>query len=187
MHRNQKNHIESPCGLSLLFLFWSHCVTMELGLVFRNTLSHILHYLSRIFISHFYLAFLSHIFLSRIFYLAFFSCISHFYLASRILSRMSHFYLAFLSRIYLHNFFPLLLSRISNVPYRLPYINVYKQETSLHHIISNNCHFNLKHKQSFALQISSFFLHTSTTENTTHSLTRETFSLCDRKTLKQSL
>ena len=61
--------------------------------------------------SHFYLAFLSHI--------------SYFYLASRIfishlaffLSRISHFYLAFNSR----NFF-LLLSRISNVPYRLPYL-----------------------------------------------------------------
>ena len=96
MQRNQKNHIESPCGLSLLFLFWSDCVTMELGLVFRNTLSHISHFLSRIFISHFYLAF----FISH-FYLAFF--ISHFYLASRI------FYLAFFSRI----FYLAFLSRIS--------------------------------------------------------------------------
>ena len=68
----------------------------------------------------------------RIFYLAFLSRMSHFYLTSRIfishlafvsrishffLSRISHFYLAFNSR----NFF-LLLSRISNVPYRLPYL-----------------------------------------------------------------
>ena len=110
MQRNQKNHIESPCGLSLLFLFWSDCVTMELGLVFRNTLSHISHFLSRIFISHFYLAF----FISH-FYLAFF--ISHFYLASRIFylaSRIFISHLAFLSRIYLHNFFPLLFSTSEN-------------------------------------------------------------------------
>ena len=124
MQRNQKNHIESPCGLSLLFLFWSDCVTMELGLVFRNTLSHISHFLSRIFISHFYLAFfishfylaffISHFFISH-FYLAFF--ISHFYLASRIFylaSRIFISHLAFLSRIYLHNFFPLLFSTSEN-------------------------------------------------------------------------
>ena len=117
--------------MSLFFLFWSDCVTMELGLVFRNTLSHISHFylafLSRIF----YLAFLSRIFylafLSRIFisHLAFLSRILHFYLASRIfylasrifLSRISHFYLAFNSRIFFSSF----ISRISNVPYRLPY------------------------------------------------------------------
>ena len=64
------------------------------------------HFLSRI--SHFYLAFLSHI---SHFYLAFLSHISHFYLASRII------YLAFTSR----NFFLFILSRILNVPYRLPY------------------------------------------------------------------
>ena len=79
-------------------------------------LSRISHFLSRI--SHFYLAsriFISHLaFLSRIFisHLAFF--ISHL----AFLSRISHFYLAFNSRF----FFLLLLSRISNVPYRLPYI-----------------------------------------------------------------
>ena len=63
-------------------------------------------------------------FLSRIshFYLAFLSRISHFYFA--FLSRISHFYLAFNSRF----FFLLLLSRISNVPYRLPYIYQCKQE-----------------------------------------------------------
>ena len=102
----------------------------------------------RIFISHVaffisHVAFLSRmLFLSRIFYLAcrifylacriiylacriFLSRISHCYLASRIfylafrifLSPISHFYVAFTSR----NFFLLLLSRISNVPYRLPY------------------------------------------------------------------
>ena len=101
MQRNQKNHIESPCGLSLLFLFWSDFVTMELGLVFRNTLSHMSHFLSRIFISHlaFYLAFLSHI---SHFYLAFLSRISHFISHLAFLSRISHFFishLAFLSHI----------------------------------------------------------------------------------------
>ena len=87
------------------------------------TLSHMSHFLSRIFISH--LTFLSRIshfyFASRIFisHIAFLSRISHFYLASRIfylasrifishlafLSRISHF----LSRIYLQNFFFLFL------------------------------------------------------------------------------
>ena len=96
------------------------------------------HLASRIFISHFYLTsrifishlvffishlafFISHLaFLSRIFisHLVFLSRISYFYLASRIfLSRISHFYLAFNSIF----FFLLLLSCISNVPYRLPY------------------------------------------------------------------
>ena len=80
---------------------------MELGLVFHNTLSHISHFLSHIFISHFFLAFLSRIshfyltFLSRIFF-------SHFYLTSRIC--ISHFYLAFFSRIFISHFY--LASRI---------------------------------------------------------------------------
>ena len=113
MQRNQKNHIESPCGLSLLFLFWSDCVTMELGLVFRNTLSHISHFLPRIFISHFYLASLSRIFISHfISHLAFLSRISHFYLASRIF--ISHFYLSFLSRIFISHLYLAFLSRISH-------------------------------------------------------------------------
>ena len=86
-------------------------------------------------------------FASRIFYLAFLSRISHFYLASRIfISHLAFFYLAsrifylasrifishlafffsrisnYLSRIHLQNFFLLEISRISNVPYRLPYV-----------------------------------------------------------------
>ena len=93
-------------------------MTMELGLVFRNTLSHISHFLSHIFILHFYLAFLSRIFISyfylasRIFishlaffisYLAFLSRISHFLSRiSHFLSRISHFFISYLaSRIFL--------------------------------------------------------------------------------------
>ena len=110
MQRIQKNHIESPYGLSLPFPFWWNCMTMELGLLYLTSRI----FLSRIFISHFYLAsrifylasrifishlafFISHLaFLSRIFisHLAFLTRISHFYLASRI------FYLAFTSRIF---------------------------------------------------------------------------------------
>ena len=94
---------------------------MELGLVFRNTLSHMSHFLSRIFISH-VAFFISHVaFLSRMshFYLAFLSHISHFYLACRIF--ISHFYLtsrifishlAFLSRIFISHL--AFLSRISH-------------------------------------------------------------------------
>ena len=75
------------------------------------------------FISHFYLAFLSRIshFLSRIF-------ISHLVLLSRsriFISHLAFFYLA--SRIFISHltpdFFLLLLSRISNVPYRPPYLS----------------------------------------------------------------
>ena len=104
----RKKHIASPCGLSLPFLFLvrlrDHGAWPGIS---QYSISHV-----AFFISHFYLA-------CRIF-------ISHFYLTSRIfishlaffLSRISHFYLAFNSR----NFFLLLLSRISNVPYRLPYL-----------------------------------------------------------------
>ena len=94
----------------------------------QYSISHVA-FLSRIFISH--VAFLSRIFISHLaflsrmshFFLAFLSHISYFYLASRIF--ISHFYLA--SRIFISHFTPeffflLLLSRISNVPYRLPYI-----------------------------------------------------------------
>ena len=103
---------------------------MELGLLYLTSrifylaffISH-LAFLSRISyflscISHFYLAFLSHI---SHFYLASRIFISHFYLASRI------FYLAFTSR----NFFLFLLSRISNVPYRLPYETVLRPSNQL--------------------------------------------------------
>ena len=77
-------------------------------------ISHLAFFISHLafFISH--LASLSRIsshFLSRMSH--FLSRISHF------LSRISHFYVAFSSR----NVFLLLLSRISNVPYRLPYVS----------------------------------------------------------------
>ena len=102
----------SQYSISHLAFFTSH--------FYLAFLSRISHFLSRI--SHFYLAcriFISHLaLLSRIFnsHLAFLSRISHFYLV--FLTHISHFYLAFNSR----NFFLLLLSRISNVPYRLPYV-----------------------------------------------------------------
>ena len=143
----RKKHIDSPCGLSLPFPFLVRLRDHGAwpGISQYSIISHFLsrifisHFLSRIFISHF----LSRIFISHL-YLAFLFRISHFYLAflfrifithvaflSRIfishlaffsshlafLSRISHFYLAFNSRI----FFLLLLSRISNVPYRLTY------------------------------------------------------------------
>ena len=79
----------------------------------------ILYLASRIF----YLAFFVFAFLSRIshlfiLHLAFLSRISHFLShMSHFLSRISHFYLAFTFRIV----FLFLLSRISNVPSRLPY------------------------------------------------------------------
>ena len=111
MRRNHKNHIGSPCRPVYCF-FLSHF------------------YLA-FFISHFYLAFLS-----RIFYLAFLSRI--FYLASRIfLSRISNF-LSRISHFPPENFFLLLLSRISNVPYRLPYSDVFFLSFSFPHE-ANKC------------------------------------------------
>ena len=64
-------------------------------------------FLSRIFISHFLSRILDFAFLSRIFYLA-----SRIFFISHLAFFISHFPP--------ENFFLLLLSRISNVPYRLP-------------------------------------------------------------------
>ena len=119
MQRNQKNVFVLPFlvrlrdhgawpGISQYSI--SHLAILSrifyLAFLSRIFISH-LAFLSRIFISH--LAFLSRIFISH---LAFF--ISH---LAFFLSRISHFYLAFNSR----NFFSSFISRISNVPYRLPY------------------------------------------------------------------
>ena len=84
------------------------CVTKERGLVFRNTLL-----TSRIFLSCILHFSTSH--------LAFFiSHLAFFYLTSHIFFIL---HLAFLCRISLQKIFVLvILSRISYVPYRLPYI-----------------------------------------------------------------
>ena len=91
-------------------------MTMERGLVFRNTLSRMSHFLSRM--SHF-LSRMSHL-LSRISHFYFASRI--FYLASRIFFFISH--LAFLCRIYLWKFFSSPTKshlECSLHTYRLPY------------------------------------------------------------------